>query len=238
MAKKIDIGKLEPKIKMEPVRLDDKRCIRCRVLIVCEGETTEPLYFRSFEMMRNSSSIVFEINTGGGGINTLQIVDEAVKLKKEAEEDGNPYDSVWAVFDKDDFPDSDFDNAISKAEQQGIGCAWSNEAFELWYVYHFVNRTTPMSRSDYPGAITREVRKCGKKGYTYTKNDPKMRRILSDCGCDERQAIRWAENQACTFEGEKFHSHNPCTMVYKLVRQLRGEDKDFNKMIEKKLREK
>ena len=35
--------------------------IKCRVLIVCEGLKTEPNYFKSFHMMKNSGGLVFEI---------------------------------------------------------------------------------------------------------------------------------------------------------------------------------
>ena len=41
-----------------------------------------------------------------------------------------------------------------KAENNNINVAWSNEAFELWYLYHFHNRTTQMSRNDYKKAIS------------------------------------------------------------------------------------
>ena len=146
------------------------------------------------------------------------------------------------MFDKDSFKSSDFNKAILKAEQNGIGCAWSNEAFELWYVYHFDNCCTAMQRSAYKEIITQRVRKTGyqngKKKYTYSKNDPNMRSILRKCDCDEKKAIKRAENQANTFQNQKFDEHNPCTMVYKLVKQLIGEDKDFVKLINDKLGEK
>lgn len=98
------------------LNIADMRYIRCRVLIVCEGEKTEPNYFRSFNMMKNSSGLVYEINCDGGGINTMQVVDKAIELKDKAERQGNPYDTVWSVFDRDSFKAADFDNAIAKAE--------------------------------------------------------------------------------------------------------------------------
>lgn len=171
MAKKLRIEDLEQKIVIAPLsRQEIEHSIRCKVLIVCEGSKTEPNYFQSFSLMKNSSSLVFEVIPDGGGINTLAVVDKAIELRDKAAQRQNPYDSVWAVFDKDGFPDSDFDNAIQKAEQNGIGCAWSNEAFELWYVYHFDNRSTPMSRTNYQSVITSRVReRLGKNSYNYKK---------------------------------------------------------------------
>ncbi len=232
-----------PQIPSGNIQLNnEEKPLRCRILIVCEGAKTEPLYFKSFNMIKTSSSWVVEIKTGGGGINTIQVVDKAIQLKKDAEMQDNPYDSVWAVFDRDSFKSSHFNMAISKAERNGIGCAWSNEAFELWYIYHFDNRCTQMQRSAYKGIITQRVRQTGyqngKKKYTYSKNDPNMRSILLKCGCDEKKAIKRAESQAKTFQDQRFHTHNPCTMVYKLVKQLIGEDKNFVELIKTKLAEK
>ena len=243
MAKKLNIKLLdEPKILMEPVSQNDKRFIRCRILIVCEGEKTEPNYFRSFSMMKNSSGLVYEVKTAGGGINTIQVVNKAIELKEKAEKERTPYDSVWAVFDRDSFRATNFDNAINKAEEKGIGCAWSNEAFELWYVYHFDDRCTAMNRKEYKDVITNHVRVTGyhnsNKEYTYQKNDSNMRAILSACKCDEEKAISRAEHQSETFDDKRFSIHNPCTMVYKLVKQLIGKDKIFVNHIKSKLEEK
>ena len=189
--------------------------------------------------MKNSSSFVFEVFPEGGGISTLAVVDKAIELRDKAVKNGRPYDSVWAVFDKDGFPNSDFDNAIVKAEQNGIGCAWSNEAFELWYVFHFDYRITPMSRKDYEKVITERIRtRLGDKKYKYVKNDKEMRNYLSRCGCDENQVIQRAKNLANNFQNSRYHEHNPCTTVYKLVRLLIGKDVDFNEKIKQSVEEK
>jgi len=235
MGKKLNISKFAPKVVYEKVEKDDKRFVHCRVLIVCEGEKTEPNYFRSFELMKNHSDLVFELAFDGGGINTMAVVNKAVELKEEAEQRGKPYDAVWAVFDKDNFPDQDFDNAINKAEQNGIGCAWSNEAFELWFVYHFDNRTTHMSREEYQSVIVNRIKMCDKSYTKYRKNDPLMRQRLLECGGSEELAIRYAKAQCQVFQDKCFHKHNPATTVYKLVELLTGKDETFNKLIRRKV---
>lgn len=215
--------------------------IKCRVLIVCEGSKTEPNYFKSFHMMENSGGLVFEITNGGGGINTTQVVEKAIELRDKAVCNGKPYDVTWAVFDKDSFDADKFDNAIEMARSNDIRCAWSNEAFELWYIYHFENRITSMPRTEYQKRITTLVRQNlkGKRtkntNFVYTKNNPEMRSILKECGCDEKLAIRWAKKQSETFDNKSFHLHNPCTKVYELVSLLRGEDADFNECIKSKM---
>lgn len=212
----------------------ESKLIRVKVLIVCEGEKTEPNYFRSFSQIANGSGYVYDVTTEGGGINTLWVVDKAAELKKKAESIGQPYDTVWAVFDKDSFLDQNFDNAVVKARKLGIGCAWSNEAFELWYVLHFDSRCTAMSRKDYQHIIEARVNGSGKypekRKYVYKKNDKAARTILTTCG-DEMLAVRYAERLHKQFEGTAPHSANPCTTVYELVRLLLGQDKNFNDAI-------
>ena len=65
-----------------------------------------------------------------------------------------------------------------------------------------------------------------------------MRNYLSRCGCDEIQVIHRAETLANEFQNSRYHEHNPCTMVYKLVRLLIGKDVDFNEKIKQSVEEK
>jgi hypothetical protein len=232
---KIDNAILKKRRYQKPKK--KTREIVCRILIVCEGEKTEPNYFRAFDKIRRGS-IVYEIETGGGGINTIDVVDEAIRLR------GNaliPYDRVWAVFDRDSFPPVNFNNAIKKAEANGINCAWSNEAFEIWYLLHFHNRITAMSREEYRKAISDAVNdspknKSKKKDYVYAKNDPNNHRTINQYGCQD-DAIRWAQGLHEKCMGERYHKHNPCTLVYKLVLQLMGVDKELNDEVSAKIEE-
>lgn len=200
----------------------------CRILIVCEGTKTEPNYFKSFNSIKRGGR-VYDITCDGAGTNTRWVVQKAIKMRDEASDTPQAYDSVWAVFDRDSFLAANFNAAIQLAAANGIGCAWSNEAFELWYLYHFVNRTTGMSRKEYQDELEKYI--CKKRpGFKYAKNMPDMHDILEECG-NEPQAIRWAEKQAATFGHNRYAEHNPATHVYKLVRLLRGEDKEFNEML-------
>lgn len=109
------------------------------ILIVCEGENTEPSYFNQF---RITSA---KVKSVGEGYNTISLVNRALELARQ----GN-YDRVWCVFDKDDFKDEDFNNAIQLAEGNGFGVAYSNQAFEYWLILHFNDHQGGgMHRDDY-----------------------------------------------------------------------------------------
>lgn len=233
MAKKIKINKviLQQQKRKEKKRLSKKET-SCRILIVCEGEKTEPNYFRSFQVGKNSH-FVYEIECKGDGHNTIDVVNVAIEQKCAADQ-FTSFDSVWAVFDRDSFPKERFNSAIAKAKAHGIEVAWSNEAFELWYLYHFHNRVTAMTRNEYQKAISVAVNNSdkwrGRRPYKYMKNEVRNYDIMTKYGNIE-QAIKWAKQQHNSFEENKHYAdHNPCTLVYKLVEQLLNRDE---KLIER-----
>lgn len=215
----------------------NKRIISCNILIVCEGTKTEPNYFSAFKEL-NRGTVVYNIEIEGRGENTIQVVDRAIELRDKAKKSENEYDRVWAVFDKDSFPNNKFNAAIIKARDNSISTAWSNEAFELWYLYHFQNITTEMSRTEYKNCISQKVNNSklykSKKPYKYEKNDPLNYEIMNKYGSQDR-AIKYAKAGSEEYKDERFATHNPCTMVYKLVLQLIGKDDELNKELESKI---
>lgn len=198
-------------------------------LIVCEGEKTEPNYFKSFP--KQVGKIIYDIELDGGGISTLKVVEKAIELREKSIQ---KYDRVWAVFDRDSFKPSSFNSAIYKAKAHNIECAWSNEAFELWYLLHFHNRITAMKRTEYKKAIEDAVNeKLGKKTFQYKKNDTSMYSLLNRLGSQDL-AIKWAKDLSERIKGENFANYNPQTMVFKLVEELIGKSTDLNNEIVKK----
>lgn len=213
------------------------RIISCRILIVCEGKKTEPYYFEAFKK-QNRGTFVYSIEIEGRGENTIQVVDRAIELRDKAKGIEQEYDRVWAVFDRDSFSEQRFNGAIKKAEEHGISTAWSNEAFELWYLYHFQNRITCMRRDDYKKAISDSVNESSKyklrTKYVYEKNCPNNHDIMNKYGSQDL-AIKWAEAKSKEFTSEPFAKRNPCTMVFKLVLQLMGKDDDLNKELKDRI---
>lgn len=197
------------------VRRTETLAERERILIVCEGEKTEPNYFRSIQ--RELPQHIVELEICGEGFNTLTLVEKAQALRNGRKSGSYPFDQVWVVFDRDSFPPSDFDNAITKAEADNIQCAWSNEALELWYVLHFEYRTTAMPRTEYQDKLSTLI------GRTYAKNASDMYQVLAATGSQEH-AVNWAKrlHQEAQASGKPFSQANPCTTVYVLIEMLNG----------------
>lgn len=81
------------------------RKYRYLMLIVCEDENTERVYFEQFHKLFNDllpSETVY-IRAVGTGRNSLGVVNQAIiERNLLATEAGKKVDEVWAVFDKDD----------------------------------------------------------------------------------------------------------------------------------------
>ncbi len=181
----------------------DTRKIRERFLIVCEGKKTEPNYFKCF---RVPTTRVIDIDVRGFGYNTVSLVKEAINLKSQ-----ESYDQVWCVFDRDSFPAEKFNEAISLAKRNSIEIAYSNEAFEIWYLLHFSYYKTAMTRSDYYDRLTRLL---GKK---YEKNQEDMYALLEP---KQSSAIRNAKKLLSQYTPLNPERANPSTTVHLLVEQL------------------
>lgn len=231
MARTIKIDNALQKRFAKQAKRSKSRELITYFLIVCEGEKTEPNYFKSFP--KKVGKFIYEISFEGGGISTLKVVEKAIELRDNSKQ---KYDRVWAVFDRDSFKANSFNSAILKAKANDINCAWSNEAFELWYLLHFHNRITAMKRDEYKNAIEEAVNsKLGKKKnvFKYKKNDTGIYLLLNQVGSQD-SAIKWAEELAESITGEQFANYNPQTMVFKLVEELNGQSKELNDELAKK----
>lgn len=226
MAKKI---KISPEQRNRFARSELKRRPGIRpkrryYLIVCEGAKTEPNYFEGLKTdLPKGVLTAFQIDIEGTGRNTMSLIDEALRLQDVYQrQTGRPVDKLWTVFDRDSFTASDFNTAIQrcKVSRPEIGCAWSNEAFELWYLLHFHYYNNAMSRTQYQGLIEQNLQRFVGRDYRYQKNSREMYQLLKAHGNIDN-AIRNAARLMGEFdERQDFANMNPATMVHKLVTEL------------------
>ncbi|MBZ8183224.1 RloB family protein [Oscillatoria salina] len=178
----------------------NNREVKQRFLIVCEGEKTEPNYFRSFRVPKKV------INVKGLGKNPSKLVNRAKELQEQED-----YDRVWCVFDRDSWTVEDFNNAIANAKNECIEVAYSNEAFELWYVLHFEFLNTGIPRKDYIKKLNSLLKQ------TYHKNSETIYDELFD---KQAIAIKNATNLLKQYEPPNPSQDNPSTTVHLLVQEL------------------
>jgi hypothetical protein len=201
--------KLFQKMTAELRRAEGTRQPRV-ILIVCEGSKTEPNYFKAFP---ENHRVYDEIDIQGTGYNTLSLVTKAIQLKNDAQKNRKPYQEVWCVFDRDSFPWESFNEAIALAKREKIRCAYSIEAFEIWYLLHFNYCDTALSRTQYKEKLTAAL------GTEYLKNDPRMYGRLKD---RQKEAIQNAKRLYARHCNKKMQDQNPVTTVFELVEKLQS----------------
>lgn len=168
-----------------------------RFLIVCEGEKTEKFYFDGFR----SPNLVIVVE--GMGKDPLTVVDKANSKRKEAN-----YDQVWCVFDRDEVTADNFSQALAKAKRLDIKVAYSNPAFELWFLLHFHYYHTSISQTDCETRLGQCLSKL------YDKTDPMMyQRLLNK----QPVALNHARRLLTAHEGTPPADANPSTTVHLLV---------------------
>ncbi len=225
MARKI---KIEPAIVKRRERQEARRQInnkpkRKRYLIVCEGEKTEPNYFKALKLALPKGVLeVVDFRIFGEGFNTESLVQQAISLRAKCEsESGMTIDKLWVVFDKDSFLPAAFNNAVQLCENTPkTEAAWSNEAFEIWYLLHFEFYDTGITRDTYKQRIQTNFRNKGLADFVYVKNRTDMFDLLTRYG-NRNLAIKYSHKLEDAYNGKRdFSNQNPCTTVYKLVVEL------------------
>lgn len=197
-------------------RKKEKRASYDKVLIVCEGEKTEPNYFNElkqhFEI--NSANIAVD---GSCGSSPKSVLQRAEQLYKVEERKGDPFDRVYCVFDKDSHEtyDATIEKIKNKRPKNVFIAAVSVPSFEYWLLLHFNYTTQPYAATEKlstAGVVLKQLKK-------YMPEYEKGQRDVFNSLFDKLQfatanAVR-AKKQA-----ESNHSDNPSTTIHELVSYL------------------
>ena len=104
-----------------------------RVLIVCEGKRTEPLYFRDLADRYRLSTA--NLKVVGSGADPKTVIREAKEQLSNENGLGENFDRVYCVFDRDEH--ATFREACVEARASGLKLAVSWPCFEFWLRLHF-----------------------------------------------------------------------------------------------------
>jgi hypothetical protein len=197
------------------------RPIKRSVLIVGEGQETEPNYFRGLRR----ESVVSEWFTvtvkKGHGRSPEAVAKEASKYKRQAENRGEYYDEVWCALDVEGPGARELlERAIAEAGRNGISLCLSNPCFEVWLLAHFVRESRAHNGCD---SVIQRLnphwqRLCGQD---YRKNDGQLyARIshLTGTAIENAKCVRETDHRDKTGTIEA----NSSTDVYRLVNRLLG----------------
>lgn len=197
----------------------DARSKRKTYLIICEGENTEPNYFKSFPIVNA------KIESFGLGMSKTSLVKNIHEIVQTKEKDTDR--EVWCVFDMDVKYDNevqqknDFNQAIELAHSFGYKVAYSNDCFELWLVLHYQFVDSKLHRSQYYEILSK-LWNCN-----YEKEGKKVsfsRGIYDRIEEDESASVIVAmKNSKKLFDNQSelpYSDKNPCSTIYQLVCEL------------------
>ena len=184
------------------------REIKQSFLIVCEGEKTEPDYFKAFRMTAATIKAV------GQAMNTMTLVNKAISIREADQKRKRVYDQCWVVFDKDDFPAKDFNQAIQLAEKNGFRVAYSNQAFEYWFLLHYNLYTGAIHRNQYKDILTKLT------GIPYSKSEGYGAVMYNLLLSRQQQAISNAETVFAEISHGNPAEEESSTTVQRLVSEL------------------
>jgi RloB-like protein len=192
-------------------RRKPRREPRRRILIVCEGQRTEPDYFQALRVRLRA---VVEVQIEPGSATPKTLVEHAVAMKREADREARSqrdrflrFDEIWCVFDTDEHPK--LADAHQQAKAHGIELAVSNPCFELWALLHFQEQSAFLDR--------REARRRLKKHLPHYEKVLPFERLdphYLTAVLRARELDRRCQDAGCP-------GNNPSTGVHRLTESMR-----------------
>ncbi len=186
-----------------------------KVLIVCEGQKTEPHYFNEILRVYKISSANVRVD-GNCGSSPSSVVEKAEELYQQ-EVKNDPYDRVYCVFDKDSH--STFSNALDRIKnlkpKNTFFAVTSIPCFEYWILLHFKYTSKPYYSVGKKSSGDMVMSDLNNAWPEYKKNmEGVFKSIFDKLESAKKYAIR-ANNEANANQTD-----NPTTEVHELVSYL------------------
>lgn len=200
-------------------RENNKRQERNKFYIVTNGKETECNYFT----LLKSKKSIYDVKVEFKNSDPQGLVEYARLYVKEANQ-------VWVVFDVDNsYAEGRLEEAVRLAEKFGVRFAFSNLAFEVWLIDHFMQCSKQLNTADHKHILD-EYLNDKKRGLSYEKNDIdtlKKYFVPNYTTAIENAKIVYQKRKKEHIEkcGEKSRppiwEWNSCTTVFMLVEALR-----------------
>lgn len=190
-----------------------------KVLIVCEGEKTEPNYFDELKDYYKLSSANVAV-TGDCGSSPMSVVSHAQDLYRKAEKSGDAFDKVFCVFDKDTHGDyQPAMDMLSNRKFKGIFQAVpSVPCFEYWLLLHFTYTDMPFNSAGSRSVCETVIHELNSKFWPDYK---KAVRGVFDQRIDQLEYAKANALRALRAAREN-HTDNPSTRIHELVEYLQN----------------
>lgn len=211
-------------------RSEDNRNQILDVIIACEDSVSAPTYFREImEKLKEDR----EITPTSLVIANHQHTDPEGVLKDLISYNGYKYFThKWIVIDRDKenlqngHKQENFNNALKKAKRLKVEVAYSNDAFEFWYLLHFNYRDTAILRDELTEQVIKKLKNLDANNFSSLdkksiKTEEYTKLIFNSLLSKQKTAINNAKKLLESYGNEhKPEKDNPSTTIYKLVEIL------------------
>lgn len=194
-------------------RLNGKRRRRSVIYIICEGTKTEVNYFLKFRTRFSNIDIRPFASQHKSSHLLVEHARDTIRHEPYYPADG---DQIWCVFDCDDNSNEELLKAEQLAQSYQYHIAFSNPAFELWFLLHFTDQRGFLENCD---AVIKKL-----NSGNFIKDYDKSQDYFSLLQPRQRDAIQRAKTliERHTSDGRRLlhRDSNPCTSVVQLVEVL------------------
>lgn len=189
-----------------------------RVLIVCEGTKTEPIYFTELRDCYSLNTANIEV-TGESGSSPSAILNFAKRRYKESKQERNEFDKIYCVFDKDNH--TTYDQTVNDIRSFKPGNKFfaitSVPCFEFWLLLHFVHTDQPFNSQPGNSAAKQVLTRLHQHLQDYRKGGRGLfKRLLPRLEQAKNRATGISEKNVAA------GSDNPSTKVQELVEYLQN----------------
>lgn len=186
------------------------------VYLICEGSETEIRYFKKFRSRKCNIDIVPIPSQYKSADKLVQKARSTIGYSPYYPDEG---DTIWCVFDRDDNTNAMLSKARQVAIKEGYQIAFSNPSFEIWFLLHFNNQTTPVENCE---ATIKLLKKKGRLEQ-YEKN----KEVYEQLKPLQETAIDRAQKRVAALQDEHTEilsrESNPVTTVAELVEYLNSK---------------
>ena len=198
-----DVRKLE--------RRRARRSPYARILVVCEGQKTEPNYFNGLKDDLRLNSANIEI-TGESDSSPTSVVAFAAERYEQEEKAGFAFDRVFCVFDKDSH--ADYQRALTQITAMKPNNVFhaitSVPAFEYYLLLHYELTTRPFTSRQVLSALKKRI-------HGYQKGNENIFSTVRD-----RLDVAKSNAEESLKAATNAHTDNPSTRAHKLVEFMQG----------------
>ena len=191
------------------------------MIVVTEGEKTEPRYLEAFRKIHVHPRVkksVFDLRIIPGIGVPKTVVDRAIQELQNLQRLSSGKGSVWAMFDRDEHPR--FEDAKREARSRGVHLAMSNPCFEIWGIYHYEDCQAYIKRDQCQKKLEELCSSYDRESGKIFEDKDAIKNKYSD-------AIKRAEKSLNLREQEGTPEDNPSTSIHCLTEKILSTVEDL-----------